>query len=218
MRSSSHTPLHKQMTSLIRSIIPQILLLLSIATFSLGVWAKDITGIVDREAKAPEVQSLGERLSSILTQASDGASASTFGSLAAELPKVQELVASLKEASDGKIKAALNLQLNRNRVFLDELARFIDALQQAQTTDADEQDELDRIARRGYSIDQQEYAAGLNCLSVPVLDDNGQCIAAVAVHAPTARLSMNEALKKIDRLRWAASAISATLQNQGINQ
>ena len=46
MRSSSHTPLHKQMTSLIRSIIPQILLLLSIATFSLGVWAKDITGIV----------------------------------------------------------------------------------------------------------------------------------------------------------------------------
>ena len=46
MRSSSHTPLHKQMTSLIRSIIPQILLLFSIATFSLGVWAKDITGTV----------------------------------------------------------------------------------------------------------------------------------------------------------------------------
>ncbi len=80
------------------------------------------------------------------------------------------------------------------------------------------QTELDRIARRGYSIDQQEYAAGLNCLSVPVLDNNGQCIAAVAVHAPMARLSMNEALKKIDRLRWAAAAISATLQNQGISQ
>jgi endonuclease YncB( thermonuclease family) len=34
------------MTSLIRRIIPQILLLFSIATFSLGVWANDITGIV----------------------------------------------------------------------------------------------------------------------------------------------------------------------------
>jgi endonuclease YncB( thermonuclease family) len=34
------------MTSLIRSIIPQILLLFSIATFTLGVWAKDITGIM----------------------------------------------------------------------------------------------------------------------------------------------------------------------------
>ena len=98
-----------------------------------------------REAKAPEVQSLGERLHSILTQASDGALASTFASLAAELPKVQALVTSLKEASDGKIKAALNLQLNRNRAFLDELARFIDGLQLAQTSDADadEQDDFD---------------------------------------------------------------------------
>ncbi|MBN0474028.1 hypothetical protein JTM68_35630, partial [Pseudomonas aeruginosa] len=63
---------------------------------------------------------MGERLRNILTQASDGALASTFASLAAEFPKVQALVASLKEASDGKIKAALNLQLNRNRAFLDE--------------------------------------------------------------------------------------------------
>jgi IclR family acetate operon transcriptional repressor len=77
--------------------------------------------------------------------------------------------------------------------------------------------ELDRIVRRGYSVDQEEYAAGLNCLSVPVLDDNGQCIAAVAVHAPVARLSIKEAVKKIDRLQWAAAAITATLQNQDIN-
>jgi endonuclease YncB( thermonuclease family) len=34
------------MTSLIRSIIPQILLLFSIAMLFLGVWAKDITGIM----------------------------------------------------------------------------------------------------------------------------------------------------------------------------
>ena len=62
-----------------------------------------------REAKDPEIQSLGERMQSILAQAGDGVLASTFGSLAAELPKVQALVASLKEASDNKIKAALNL-------------------------------------------------------------------------------------------------------------
>lgn len=76
------------------------------------------------------------------------------------------------------------------------------------------QAELQRIARRGYSIDQEEYAAGLNCLSVPVLDDEGRCIAAIAVHAPVARLSIKEAVKKIDRLQWAASAIASTLQNQ----
>lgn len=115
-----------------------------------------------REAKAPEVQSLGERLHSILTQASDGALASTFASLAAELPKVQALVASLKEASDGKIKAALNLQLNRNRAFLDELARFIDGLQQAQTTDADEQDELDADEEEDTTAPRTGRAAALN--------------------------------------------------------
>lgn len=115
-----------------------------------------------REAKVPEIQSLGERLHNILTQAGDGVLASTFGSLAAELPKVQALVASLKETSDGKIKAALNLQLNRNRAFLDELARFIDGLQQAQTTDADEQDELDADEEEDSTSPRTGRAAALN--------------------------------------------------------
>lgn len=115
-----------------------------------------------REATAPEVQTLGDRLNSILTQASDGALASTFGALAVELPKVQALVASLKEASDAKIKAALNLQLNRNRGFLDELARFIDGLQQAQTTDADEQDELDADEEEDATTPRTGRAAALN--------------------------------------------------------
>ncbi|KVL48438.1 DNA helicase UvrD [Burkholderia territorii] len=115
-----------------------------------------------REAKAPEVQSLGERLHNILAQAGDGALVPTFGSLAAEIPKVQALVASLKEASDTKIKAALNLQLNRNRGFLDELARFIDGLQQAQTTDADEQDELDADEEEDTTALRTGRAAALN--------------------------------------------------------
>lgn len=115
-----------------------------------------------REAKAPEVQSLGERLRNILTQASDGALASTFASLAAELSKVQAFVASLKEASDGKIKAALNLQLNRNRAFLDELARFIDGLQQVQATDADEQEELDADEEEDSTAPRTGRAAALN--------------------------------------------------------
>ena len=115
-----------------------------------------------REAKAPEVQRQGERLKDILARAGDGALASTFGSLAAELPKVQALVTSLKEASDGKIKAALNLQLNRNRAFLDELARFIDGLQQAQITDTDEQDELDADEEDDATAPRTGRAAALN--------------------------------------------------------
>ncbi len=115
-----------------------------------------------REAKAPEVQSQGARLQDILARAADSALASTFGSLAAELPKVQALVTTLKEASDGKIKAALNLQLNRNRAFLDELARFIDGLQQAQITDTDEQDELDADEEEDATAPRTGRAAALN--------------------------------------------------------
>lgn len=113
------------------------------------------------DAKSPEVESLGARLQDILVRAGDGALAATFGSLAAELPKVQALVASLKDASDGKIKAALNLQLNRNRALLDELARFIDGLQQAQTTDADEQDELDADEEEDTTAPRTGRAAAL---------------------------------------------------------
>jgi len=114
------------------------------------------------DAKSPEVKSLGARLQDILARAGDGALAATFGSLAAELPKVQALVTSLKDASDGKIKAALNLQLNRNRAFLDELARVIDSLQQAQATDADEQDDLDAEEEEDTTAPRTGRAAALN--------------------------------------------------------
>lgn len=93
------------------------------------------------QATAPEVRELGSRLAGILERATDGGLASTFAALAAELLKVQALVASLKEASDARIKGALNLQLNRNRGFLDELARFLDGLQQTQVSDTDEADD-----------------------------------------------------------------------------
>lgn len=96
-----------------------------------------------RDAKKPEAHGLGVRLHEVLARAGGGALAPTFGALAAEVPRVQALVAGLKEASDARIRAALNLQLNRNRAFLDDLGRFIDGLQQAQADDAEDQDELD---------------------------------------------------------------------------
>ncbi|HGM8213093.1 ATP-binding domain-containing protein [Pseudomonas aeruginosa] len=114
------------------------------------------------DAKSPEVESLGARLQDILVRAGDGALAATFGSLATELPKVQALVTSLKDASDGKIKAALNLQLNRNRAFLDELARVIDSLQQAPSTDPDEQDDLDAEEEEDTTAPRTGRAAALN--------------------------------------------------------
>lgn len=91
-------------------------------------------------ANNPEAQNIGARLQGILAKVAEDAMASMFGSLIAELSNVQVLVSTLKEASDSKIKASLNLQLNRNRSFLDELASFIDGLKLTQAADADELD------------------------------------------------------------------------------
>jgi DNA polymerase III delta prime subunit len=115
-----------------------------------------------REAKGSEAQRLGERFQDILARASIDVLASTFGALAADLSAVQALVATRKEGSDGKIKAALNLQFNRNGAFVDELARFIDGLQQAPIADADEQDDLDADEEEDAAAPRTGRAAALN--------------------------------------------------------
>lgn len=114
------------------------------------------------DAKTPLVLSLGARLQDILSRAADGALIAMFGSMAVEIAKVQMLVSGLKEGSDAKIKAALNLQLNRNRGFLDELAHVIDSLQQAQAADVDDQDDPDADEEEDATAPRTGRAAALN--------------------------------------------------------
>lgn len=96
-----------------------------------------------RAAALPEVQKIGVHLLDILSETGKQTLAYTVRFLAAEIPTMQTLLTRLKDASDAKIKTALNLQLNRNRAFLDELARWIDGLQQPQMSEVDDQDDLD---------------------------------------------------------------------------
>lgn len=101
------------------------------------------------EAKTTEVLNLGARLQDILSRAADGALAAMFGSLAAEIAKVQTLVTSLKEGSDKKIRESLNLQLRRDKSFITSLGRFVESLQQqSSSVDADEDpdDEDDELS------------------------------------------------------------------------
>ena len=147
------------------------------------------------DAKSPDVKSLGARLKDILARAGDGTLASTFGSLAAELPKVQALATSLKEGSDGKIKAALNLQLNRNRAFLDELARVIDSLQQAQAAEVDEQDDFDADEEEDTTTSRTGRAAALNAYM--------QAVRAQARSAASKRM-LNKSSRNGKIIEWLA--------------
>jgi DNA-binding IclR family transcriptional regulator len=65
--------------------------------------------------------------------------------------------------------------------------------------------ELRRIRKTKISTDDEGYFAGLISVAVPVLGRDRRMIGTVAVHAPTARLSLKEALGHVALLKRAAS-------------
>lgn len=71
--------------------------------------------------------------------------------------------------------------------------------------------ELRKIAEQDYSIDDQEFLLGLIAVAVPIRDGDGNVVAALACHAPLARMSIADARKLLPRLRAAAKKLSATI-------
>jgi len=71
--------------------------------------------------------------------------------------------------------------------------------------------ELDRILAAGFAVDDEEYVTGVACVAVPVRV-NGDAVAAVAVHAATARLPLQAALDLVPRLTEAAARIAPTFE------
>lgn len=71
--------------------------------------------------------------------------------------------------------------------------------------------ELEDIRRRGHSIDNQEFLAGVVCLAVPVRDNKGVICAGLAMSAPHARMSVAEAVERLPALFEAAEQLAAQL-------
>lgn len=70
---------------------------------------------------------------------------------------------------------------------------------------------LEEIQNQGYAINDQEDAIGLRAIAAPVRDPHGGVIAGVAVHAPTARVSLDKARSFLPALRRAAERIGEAL-------
>jgi IclR family transcriptional regulator, acetate operon repressor len=71
--------------------------------------------------------------------------------------------------------------------------------------------ELEEIRKRGYSIDNQEFLAGVVCLAVPVRDGKGAICAGLAISAPNARMSVKESIGHLPALFEAAKQLAAHL-------
>jgi DNA-binding IclR family transcriptional regulator len=71
--------------------------------------------------------------------------------------------------------------------------------------------ELARIARTGIGLDNEEFVRGMIAVAVPVLGKDDRLVAAIACHAPCARLAMDELLTTVAQLRAAADAIRRVL-------
>jgi DNA-binding IclR family transcriptional regulator len=72
--------------------------------------------------------------------------------------------------------------------------------------------ELGRIAKRGYSTDNEEFLVGLTAVAVPLKDQRGKTLAAVACHAPKARITLRQLVGKVDILKHAAHRLAKTFE------
>jgi len=69
--------------------------------------------------------------------------------------------------------------------------------------------EIQRVAKDGYAIDDEEFLPGLLCIAVQVpADDGGPSNLCIAVQAPIVRLSAAKARQMLPALRAAAQALS----------
>jgi DNA-binding IclR family transcriptional regulator len=71
--------------------------------------------------------------------------------------------------------------------------------------------ELDRIRRQGYAVDDEEAVQGARCVSAPILNADREPIGAVSVSGPVTRVSPNQVAGLAGAVTSAARAISAAM-------
>ena len=88
-----------------------------------------------------KIGDLGNRLLSIIKLTSTRSLAFIFTSLHKKVDSIRTMVTDMKKDTDAKIHKPLNIELNRNKTFADELVMFIENLQRSSNTETDDADE-----------------------------------------------------------------------------
>lgn len=66
-------------------------------------------------------------------------------------------------------------------------------------------EELKRLSSKDIGIDNEEFMQGMVAIAVPLRNSDGAFYGALAIHAPSARMSMEQAIEQLPRLRSAAT-------------
>jgi len=111
----------------------------------------------------------------------------------------------LHATSSGKLLVSLLPKTQRDRL-LDQLAlrRFTE---QTIVDRAALESEMQVTRRRRIGVNRAEHLRGLNAVAVPVMLDRQRACAAVAIQAPEGRMTLDDLLLQVPRLREAAEAI-----------
>ena len=72
-------------------------------------------------------------------------------------------------------------------------------------------EQLEKVARQGYAIDNEEFMDDMFAIAVPIVDLQGRFVAAVATHGPKQRLNMEHVADYSATLKGAASRLSAAM-------
>jgi len=67
--------------------------------------------------------------------------------------------------------------------------------------------ELKQLRKQDIGVDNEEFIQGMVAVAVPLKDEQGHFYGALAIHAPSARMSMSKALTQIPRLKEAAAEL-----------
>ncbi len=112
----------------------------------------------------------------------------------------------------GKLFLALTPAARRRRLLQSiELSRFTERT----IVDKNQlEEELRQIRAEQVSFDREEFLMGVVCAAVPILGSNGEMLAALAIQAPEARMSVQNARKHLPMLRRAAGELAEVFQEK----
>jgi len=103
-----------------------------------------------------------------------------------------------------------SLPSSKRRAMIDSL--YLEALTPNTLTDAGKLDaELEKIARQGFALDNEEFMPDMVAIAVPVKDLQGRFFASLAFHGPVQRISIASIKEQADVLFKGAEKLTAAI-------